>query len=230
MNRFVMKISPIRTKVFKEDDDLLRFIRAHVRHLKNASVLVISSKIVSLSEGRTAPISERERLIKKESDKAVKTAKVWLTIKDGIVMANAGIDESNANGKIIILPKDSYKSAALLRRALLQKYKIKNLGIIISDSVVMPRRKGVVGVALGYAGFKGVKDYKGKKDLFGRKFKFASSNVADSLATAAMVTMGEGNERQPLAIIENATIVFSEKVSKKEIKMNPKDDMFGSFL
>lgn len=223
-----MKLQAIKTKLFREGDSLPEFVIAHIPRLKDATVIVVSSKIVSLSEGRTADPKDRERLIKQESTRAVKTKKVWLTEKDGIIMANAGIDESNGNGKIILLPKDSYYSADTLRRVLMKKFKLKKLGVIISDSVVVPRRKGVVGVALGYAGFKGVKDYKGKKDLFGRRFKFASSNVADSLATAAALAMGEGGERQPLVVVEKALVNFSEKVSRTEIKINSKTDMFGS--
>jgi coenzyme F420-0:L-glutamate ligase len=221
-----MKIAPVKTKLFREGASLPDFVFSHVRKMKEGSVVVISSKIVSLSEGRTADPKDRERLIKKESAWAKKTKKVWLTEKDGILMANAGIDESNGNGKIILLPRDSYASAARLRAALKKKFKLKKLGVIISDSVVMPRRKGVVGVALGYAGFKGIKDYKGKKDLFGRTFKFASSNIADSLATAAMLTMGEGDERQPLAVIHEAPVVFAEKISAKELSVPAKEDMY----
>lgn len=224
-----MKVTPIKTKIFREGASLPDFVSAHLPRLKNGSIMVVSSKIVSLSEGRTAHAKDRVRLIKKESKKAVKTKKVWLTEKDGILMANAGIDESNGNGKIILLPKDSYKSAAKLRTVLMRKYKIKDLGVVIADSVVMPRRKGVIGVALGYAGFKGVKEYKGKKDLFGRNFKFASSNIADSLATSAMLMMGEGSERRPLAVIEGVPVIFG-RTSTKEIKVAKKEDMYRSFL
>lgn len=221
-----MKITPVKTKLFREGASLPDFIFAYVPRLKNGSVLVVSSKIVSLSEGRTADPKDRERLIKKESTRAVKTKKVWLTEKDGILMANAGIDESNGNGKIILLPKDSYTSAKKLRTVLKKKFKLTKLGVIVADSVPMPRRKGVVGVAVGYAGFKGVRDYKGKKDLFGRAFAFASSNIADSLASAAVVVMGEGSERQPIAVIENTSVVFGD-TDKKEMRISRKDDMFG---
>lgn len=222
-----MQVLPYKTRLFKEGEALAPFVRAYVKRLKEGSVLVVSSKIVSLSEGRTADPKDRERLIRKTSTKTVKTQKVWLTVTDGIVMANAGIDDSNGNGKLILLPKDSYKSAKQLHAALMRAYKIKKLGVIIADSVVMPLRKGVVGVALGYAGFKGVKDYKGKKDLYGRKFKFASSNIADSLATAAMVTMGEGSERQPLSVIEGAPVEFGNGGS---ISVPAKEDMFAPLL
>ncbi len=223
-----MEVIPIKTKLFREGDSISDFVITHVPELKDGSILIVSSKIVSLSEGRTANPKDRERLIKKESDWAKKTKKVWLTEKDGILMANAGIDESNANGKIILLPKDSYRSASLLRKALMKKYKVKKLGVVVADSVPMPRRKGVVGIALGYAGFKGIRDYAGKKDLFGRKFKFASSNIADALATAAMVTMGEGAERMPLVVMKGVRVSFSENVSKKEVKMSRNVDMFSA--
>lgn len=224
-----MQIRAIKTKLFKEGGALLPFLLAHLPRLKDGSVVVISSKIVSLSEGRTADPAERERLIRASSAKAVKTKKVWLTVTEGMLMANAGIDESNGNGGLVLLPKDSYKTATRIRAALMKKYSLKKLGVIIADSVVMPMRKGVVGAALGYAGFKGVKDYAGKKDLYGRKFKFASSNIADSLATAAMVLMGEGAERKPLTVIERAPITFTKRVSKGEIRVG-KEDMYAPLL
>jgi len=225
-----MKVSPIKTKLFREGDSLPDFVLEHIPRLKDGMILVVSSKLVSLSEWRTAPLSLKDTLIRKESKKAKKTQKVWFTITDGIVMANAGIDESNGQGKLILLPKDSYKSAATLREHLKKAYRVKKLGVVIVDSVVMPLRRGVVGVALGYVGFKGLKDYKGKKDLFGRTFKFASTNVADSLATAAMLTMGEGKERQPLAVIEDAPVTFVDKLSKEELSVSGKEDMYAPLV
>ncbi len=224
-----MEVKAIKTSIFKENENLVDFIVRHIPKLKNNSVLVVTSKIVALSEGRTAIIKNsktKEEFIKKESDFAVKTKYVWLTIKDGAVMASAGIDESNANGKLILLPKDSYKTADLLRKVLLKRYKIKNLGIIITDSRTIPLRTGIVGMAVGYAGFKGLKDYRKSKDIFGRKFHFSRVDVADSLATSAVLEMGEGNEQKPLAIIENTSIEFCDKVNKKELYIDPKEDMY----
>lgn len=172
-----MIITPIKTRIFKENENLIDFIISNIKKLNENSILVVTSKIVALSESRTVVVKsekEKEALIIRESQFAMRTKfkvggkYVWLTIKDGMVLANAGIDESNADGKTILLPKDSFKSAAILRKKLLSHYKIKNLGIIISDSRLLPLRAGVVGVALGYAGFKGVRDYRGKSDLFGR--------------------------------------------------------------
>ena len=224
-----MIIKPIRTRVFKEGEDLFSFISKYLRKIPEESVVVVTSKIVALAEKRVAIIKDdktKEKLIKEESEFALSTEHVWLTIKDGVVMASAGIDESNANGKLILLPKDSFKIASSLRRKLQQKYKVKNLGVLITDSRTTPLRSGVSGVALGYAGFCGIKTYVGTPDIFGRNFKFSRTNVADSLATGAVLVMGEGNEQQPLALIKGSPIKFCNTVNKTELHINIKDDMY----
>lgn len=224
-----MIIRPIKTHIFKEGDDLFTLITEYFKKISEKSVIVITSKIVALAEKRTtAALNNRakEKLIRAESEFAIHTKYVWLTVKDGMVMASAGIDESNANGKLILLPKDSFKTARDLRNILRRKYNVKHLGILITDSRTIPFRAGVTGVTLGYAGFHGVKDYRGKPDIFGRKFKFSRTDVADSLATAAVLVMGEGNERQPLAIIEGAPVKFCEWVNRKELYIDIKEDMY----
>jgi coenzyme F420-0:L-glutamate ligase len=224
-----MKVKAIKTRIFKEKENLLDFIISHVKKLENNSILVITSKIVALSEGRVFEIKNiktKEELIKKESDFVMKTKYAWLTIKDGMVLASAGVDESNANGKIILLPKDSFKTAEVLRKKLLKHYGIKNLGVLITDSRLLPLRAGSVGVALGYSGFKGIRDYRGKLDLFKRKLKVSGIDIADSLATSAVMLMGEGNERQPLALITDSNVVFVKKINKNELKIDIKDDLY----
>lgn len=224
-----MEIKAIKTKVFKPNEDLFSFIENNVLKLKDGSVLVVTSKIVSLSEGRVENIEDdktRERLIKAESEWAMRTKYTWLTIKDNMVMSSAGIDESNANGKIILLPHDSFLAATKIRTWLKKKYQLKNIGVIITDSRLLPLRAGIVGIALGYAGFKGVRDYRGKSDIFGRHLKLSITDVADSLATAAVLVMGEGSERQPLAIISGAPVEFRDKINRHELDINIKEDLY----
>ncbi|MDP9249263.1 MAG: coenzyme F420-0:L-glutamate ligase [bacterium] len=224
-----MQIKPLKTKIFREHEELVPFILKYVKKLPEKSVLVITSKIAALAEGRTKEFKsekQKEDLIKQESNFAVKTSLVWMTIKDGQVLASAGIDESNGDGRMILLPKNSFQTASDIRQVLRKKYKIKNLGILITDSKLSPLRRGVVGTALGYAGFRGLRDYRGAKDLFGRTLKFSSTNVADSLATAAVLTMGEGRESQPLAVITGAPLEFTEKINKAELRIKPTEDMF----
>ncbi len=228
-----MQVKAIKTRIFRENEDLLSFILKCVKKLPERSIVVVTSKIVALSEGRTAVLKNKKQkidLIKKESTFAVKTPLAWLTIKDGTILASAGIDESNANGKLILLPKDSFTSARSIRKSLQKKLKLKKLGVIITDSRVFPLRAGVVGVALGYAGFKGIRNYMGKKDIFGRVIKISRTDVADSLATSAVVCMGEGNEQQPLALIADAPVEFAEGSDKNELYIDPREDLYLPFL
>ena len=224
-----MIIRPIKTHIFQEGDDFFAFITDYFKKLPEKSVVVITSKIVALAERRTA-IAEnaqmKEKLIRAESEFAIPTKYVWLTVKDGMVMASAGIDESNANGKLILLPKDSFKTARFLQKKLRGKYGVRHLGVLVTDSRTIPLRAGVTGVALGYAGFCGIKDYRGTPDIFGRKFKFSRTNIADGLAAAAVLVMGEGNERQPLAIIERAPVEFCDRVNRAELHIDIQEDMY----
>lgn len=221
-----MNIAAIRTPIFGEGEDLLSFIVRHVERPREGTIVVVTSKIVALAEGRVTSLDKKVAAIKSESEFAVKTKYAWLTIKDGTVMANAGVDESNACGKLVLLPKDSFEAAEQIRRALMKTWKLKKLGVLITDSRLMPLRAGVVGVALGYAGFKGIRDYRGKKDIFGRVLKMSRTDVADSLATAAVLEMGEGSEQRPLALIEDAEIEFIERVNRKELLIDIKHDLY----
>lgn len=225
-----MIINSIKTKIFREGEDLVSFIVSYFKNIPEKSVLVVTSKIVALAERRTAinnGLITKEKLIKAESELAIETKHTWLTVKDGMVMASAGIDESNADGKFILLPRDSFRSAAFLKKKLKKIYGLNDLGVLITDSRTMPLRAGVTGVAVGYAGFCGIKDYRGLPDIFGRKLKFSRVDVADSLAAAAVFEMGEGNECQPLALIKKAPVIFQDKVKRKELSIDIKDDMYG---
>jgi len=228
-----MRVRAVTTRIFKEDEDLALFIRQYLRSLKEGSIVVVTSKIVALAEGRVASLTDargKGLLIQAESELAIPTKYAWLTVKDGAVLASAGIDESNADGKMILLPHDSFAVASALRRFLQKHYKKKRLGVLITDSRSMPLQAGVVGVAVGYAGFRGVCDYRGKKDLFGRALQYSRLNIANSLAAAAVVTMGEGDERRPLAIIDDADVEFCERVRRDELRINIEDDLYQPFF
>ncbi len=225
-----MKVTPIRTSIFREGDDLITFITKHIPVLKDGSVLAVTSKIAALSENRTAVSGKKsvlEKLIRSESEWAIESfPNWWLTLRDGTFAINAGVDKSNANGKIVLLPRDCYKVAEKVRAALIKHYGIQKLGVIITDSRVAPLRRGVFAIALGYAGVKGLRDYRGKKDIFGRVLKVTQVNIPDSLATAAALCMGEGSEQQPLAVIEDAPVEFNDRTRKSELQISPKGDIF----
>ncbi len=224
-----MRVTAIRTRLFEEGGDLPGFVRDHLPRLRDGSVVVVTSKIVALSEGRTARFAgpkERERAILAESDRAVPTEHVWLTVADGQVMMSAGIDDSNVDGAAVLRPRDSFRTAARLRTILRRTYGVRRLGVIVSDSRTLPLRAGVTGVALGYAGFRGLRDYRGTPDLHGRPFRFASTDVADSLAAAATLLMGEGRERRPLAVVEDGPVEFRERTDRAELRIAPRDDVY----
>ena len=229
-----MIIKPIKTRVFQEGDDLVAFITDYFKKLSEKSVVVITSKIVALAEKRTALAGSKkakEALIRKESDWAIQTKYTWLTVKDGMVMAAAGIDESNADGKCILLPKDSYGSAEKIRTALRRIFKVRDLAVLITDSRIMPLRAGITAVATGYAGFSGIRDYRGSPDIFGRIMKISRTNIADSLATAAVIEMGEGSEQRPLALITGASnIEFRNNIDRHEVEIDITDDMYAPFF
>ena len=141
-------------------------------------------------------------------------------------MCSAGVDASNADGKLILLPNDSFKAADELRSRLMERFDLTHLGVIIPDSRFMPLRAGATGVAVGYAGFKGVRDYRGNADIFGRPLNISRTNLADGLATAAVLEMGEGKEQQPLCVIENAPVEFTDTVDRTELHIDIEDDVY----
>ena len=116
-----MLVKTIRTSIFREGGNLFDFIKQAIPSLKNGSVLAVTSKIVALAEGsvvRTTNKRAKEAIIRAESEWQLQAKYGKLTLKDGLLMWNAGIDESNAKGNIILLPKDSFKIAEQLRRKL----------------------------------------------------------------------------------------------------------------
>ncbi|MGB0757524.1 MAG: coenzyme F420-0:L-glutamate ligase [Patescibacteria group bacterium] len=224
-----MNITPIKTRLFEENESIVDFILEHITELPENSVLAVTSKIVALNEGRTAEIENentKEKLIRAESDIAIRTDYTWLTIMNNSVLSSAGIDASNANGKYILLPKNSFVSAKNIREQLLKHYAITNFGVVITDSRTMAFKAGALGVALGYAGFEGLRSYKGKPDLYGRELNVSRVNIADSLATSAMLTMGEADESQPLAIITKAPVTFTDTIDQNELAIDIKNDLY----
>jgi F420-0:gamma-glutamyl ligase len=210
-----MQIIPIKTPIFKEGDNLLDFIKKHIFFLEENSVAVITSKVVALSQNRVGKIGDKSKLIKENSEKIIETPWALLTFTLDEWRINAGIDESNANNKLILLPSNPFNVAEKIRKNLKKHFSVKQLGIIITDTRSMPLRIGTIGKPLAFAGFNPIKSYVDKKDLFGRKSRLTKTNIADSLAASAVLVMGEGNEQIPLAIIKNAPVKFTDKISKK---------------
>ena len=236
-----MRVTPIKThKITTNDRDLIKILDKYLSALPDRSVLAITSKIVSITEGRLVKMSDidKDNLIKQAQfylPREQNRYNVSLTITRNMLAATAGIDESNGNGYYILWPKYPQKTANKVREYLKKRFRLKKIGVIITDSKTTPLRWGVTAVALAYSGFKPLKDYIGKKDLFARKFEFEKLSIVDSLASAAAVVMGEGAEQTPMAIINDLPFVeFQDRnptaKELKGLKIKIDEDLYGSFL
>ncbi len=224
-----MKFTAIHTDVFQPRENLAAFVLRCLPCPAEKSILAVASNLFALWKGEILPyesVAQKEALIRRESSAALKTPLAWLTIKDGMVMTNAGIDESNANGNLLLLPPDCYGLAEELRRELCAAWNVRELGLLVTDSMILPLRAGVISAAVAYAGFKGVRDLRGKPDLFGKKLEVTLVNAADSLAAAAALCMGEADERTPLCVIENAPVEFCPGTNAEEIKYPVENDLY----
>ena len=233
-------------------DILVKSLQETNIELKSGDILVIAQKIVSKSEGRMVNIAtitpspeaielakkcEKDprvaELILQESSEIlrVRVGTVIVEHKLGFVCANAGIDHSNVAGSgnkdeeyVLLLPKDPDQSARNIREQIKQKTGI-NIGAAIIDSHGRAWRNGTVGICIGLSGLPAVIDERGWKDLFGYTLKVTVVGVADELAAAASLVMGQAAEGTPVVHVRGFPYPLGEG-SLKEI-IRPKDqDMF----
>ena len=136
---------------------------------------------------------------------------VILTKVDDFLIANSGIDQSNAGpNSVVLLPENLKNTAKEYRQFFCKTFKLKNLGLIISDSRVQPLRKGTIGIAIATAGFEPIEDLRGQPDLFGRPLEITMRAIADDLASAAQILLSEANQRTPVVVIRGANVDFTE--------------------
>ncbi len=154
-----------------------------------------------------------------------------LTIKHGLILPSAGIDESNsATDDYILYPLDPYASAKKLGEDLRARSGFNKVGVILTDSHTTSLRKGVTGVGLAHWGFRAIRSEVGREDLFGRKLKMTAVNVLDALSVAAVLTMGESSEARPIALLQYDQIEFTSSTSPDEIKIPLEEDLYGPLL
>jgi len=212
-------------------DDLARVLTDQLaaagRQFEAGDVLVVAQKIVSKSDNRYARLDDVEpgsvarhyaelcqkdprlvELILQESNDVVRHRPGVLIVehRSGVVMANAGIDRSNIEHqddgveRVLLLPVDSDASAAKLAQGIKDRTGVAP-AVIISDSVGRAWRNGTAALALGAVGLPALTDLRGAPDLFGRPLKVSSVGVADQIASAAALLMGEGAEGLPAVIL-----------------------------
>ncbi len=230
-----IKTAPIHANEFKLTDVL----NSYLKELKEHDVLVITSKIISLCEGNVVDGDvSRDELIEKESDYYIEEKNPYgfhMTIKKNTMIASAGVDLSNGDGHYVLWPKDLQKSANDMRDYLCTRFGLKEVGVVVTDSHVMPLRWGTVGTCIAHSGFEALNSYIGKPDIFGRKLKVTNSNVAEGLAASAVVCMGEGAECTPLTKISDVPFVhFQDRNPTAEelthLAISMKEDIFSPLL
>jgi len=227
-----MELIPIKTRVMQPPkDDLFSVLDTALTSLQERDVVLISSKIVAIDEGRCVPVvnTDREALVATEADLLIPRP-YWgtpLSVVHSAFIGTAGIDESNADGHFVLLPKDPFASAQKIHTYLKTRFELTQVGVIITDSHSQPMRRGASGISIGFWGFEPVINHIGEEDLFGRRMKIEQSNLADGLAAGATVVMGEVAECQPVVIARNVPEVSFTEENKKDTLFVPfEDDTF----
>jgi coenzyme F420-0:L-glutamate ligase/coenzyme F420-1:gamma-L-glutamate ligase len=216
--------------------------------IQEKDVVVITHVAVSKAEGNVVNLddvspSERAKEVAKQTGKDPELVEVVLRetkeivrlgpnsiiteTKNGIVCANAGVDRSNVEGErnVVLLPENPDVSAQKMRQEI-KKLTGCDVAVIVSDTHGRPFRMGEINVAIGVAGIKPIRDRRGEKDLFGYVLRIKQTSVADELASAAELVIGQANEGIPVAIIRGYNYQVTENASAAELNRPKEKDLF----
>ncbi len=236
-----MIVTALKTeKVTPRSTTLTTLLDRSLKKFPDQSILVITSKVVALCEGRFLPHDAvlKDAAVMAECDYYLPKEKssygIPLTITDNAFIARAGIDASNTDGHYSLLPRDSYRTAKKIRHYLCTRFAIKNAGVIVVDSHSTPLRRGTLGIAIGWSGFHALKNYENLPDIFGHRFTTHQNHV-DGLASAAVLAIGEGNEQTPLCLITDIPFVTFQASSPTPQELTTfkpplTDDLFAPLL
>ena len=241
-----MLVYGVKTRVIHPGDVLVE-VAIHGAHesgnpIMDRDVVVFSAKVVGTAQGRLVDLSRvvpsnealeltrRYNLEPSFAEQVVKEADsiiggvdhAVLTLKRGILVPNAGVDQSNAPiGYASLWPVDPQASAEEMCKEFSDRG--LDVGVLVIDSWILPLRVGSSAVALGVAGFKPVVDLRGTVDLFGREMRLKRVAVADNVASSANLVMGESVESTPIAVVRDAPVVFEAGHKADELLM-PADE------
>jgi coenzyme F420-0:L-glutamate ligase/coenzyme F420-1:gamma-L-glutamate ligase len=211
-------------------------------------IIVVAQKVVSKAQGRYVDLADivpsaraRELAIEVEKDprlvevilsesvRVVRRRPRLLIVehRDGYVAANAGVDRSNidaapARDVVLLLPMEPDSAAEMLRQRLAKHFR-KPLGVIVSDSFGRPWRRGTVGVALGSAGIAALNDLRGRPDLFGRPLQVTETALADEVASAASLLMGQADEAHPVVLVSGLAVAEQQSPARALIRPAAED-------
>jgi coenzyme F420-0:L-glutamate ligase / coenzyme F420-1:gamma-L-glutamate ligase len=233
-------------------DDLCALLIAALQGAmpRSRDIVVVTSKIVSKAEGRFVDLailepSERARELAQITRKDARLVEAILretvevirakpnvlivATRHGLILANAGIDQSNLGAddhgrRVLLLPEAPDKSAQQIKQQLDAHFQA-DIGVIVSDSVGRPWRLGTVGIAIGAAGVPSLWDRRGEKDLSGRPLEVTEVAFADAVAAMAVLAMGEAAEGRPAALVRG--LDWSAEVRPAASLVRPKpEDLF----
>jgi len=238
--------------VIKEGDDLAELICMKAEQqetpIEDGDILVISHIIVSRAEGNVVDLntvtpsnfarnlaqqSNKDpalvETILRESKTIVRTGNgnIITETKHGIICANAGVDRSNVPGEknVALLPASPDRSAENIRGKI-GNLTGKDVAVIISDTQGRPLREGGINMAIGVAGINPIQDRRGEKDLFGYVLRVKRTAIADELASAAELVIGQADEGIPAAIIRGYSYPRSETAEATELIRPREKDLF----
>jgi coenzyme F420-0:L-glutamate ligase/coenzyme F420-1:gamma-L-glutamate ligase len=239
--------------LIKAGDDLAALIVTTAQNneveIEDGDVVIVAQKVVSKAEDRVVQLNTVEpsekaleiaektgrnprlvELVLRESKRFLKSSEEIIIVEDKreIVNINAGIDKSNVQGSdsYALLPVDPDESARGLRSRL-KRLTGRSVSVIISDTYSRAFRRGQVNFAIGLAGMSPFFDYRGKEDLFGYVMQVKFAAVADELASAAELVMGQGKEAVPVTVVKGLNrLTPSEDSSSKDLVISQKEDLF----
>lgn len=251
-----MEIKAIRTPIVERGQDLVQVLSdASGDDLREKDVVCVTSKVVAIEQDRLVKISDvkpsprarqmRRLKYSKDFDDHAQFAElvlqeaerifegeggfVYLTLKNHIFIANAGIDLSNVpDGYAVLWPERPWDWVRTFRERLKNRYQLEHLGVLMTDSHLTPLRRGVTGLAVAYSGFEGVESQIGKPDLYGKPLHVTEKAIADDLASASVLLTGEAGESTPFAIIRGAPISFTNReIDPLEVLIDPRIDLYA---
>lgn len=238
-----MKILPVHIeKEIEPSDDISELIMASCQ-IEDGDILVIAQKIISKQEGRLVNLSTVKpsllsegissqyqkdpritELVLSESRRIIRMKNGVLIVEtnDGVICANAGIDESNVKeGFATLLPLNSDKSAKTIHEKIFEKTR-KDVAVIISDTFGRPFRMGQTNCAIGIAGMSPILDYEGTQDTFGKTLRVTAIAIADELSAASELVMGK-TLKTPVAIIRDYSFEKGEHETDELIRPEHED-------
>jgi len=235
--------------IIEEGDDIADIVCKSIS-IRDEDIIIIASTIIAKSEGeffslenikpgnKAIKIANRcnmkpelvQAILDRSNECLIEAPFILVEHKNGSICVNAGVDDSNVkSGLYLDLPKDSDRSAREISRRITELTS-HNVSVIITDTNGRAFRNGQIAVAVGIANIEPIRDWVGEKDLFGNELQITQEAIADELAAAANLLMGEGNGGTPVIIIRGMNLFSNKKCSVKELYRDNEQDIIRKGL